>query len=303
MDALAPRRVALHGAVLAPAKINLALHVTGRRENGYHDLDSLVVFARDGDHLTIGPAENDRLTIDGPFAAGLPLDRGNLVLRALDLARSLAEREGLTLPRVHIHLRKNLPLSSGIGGGSADAAALLRWIAGEYPDLADSLASDCLGLGADVPMCLGGRAARVRGIGEVSTPVSKLGGFAIVLVNCGAPVSTPAAFSALEKRDNPPLPALPTDGFADLGQLVSYLRDTRNDLEAPALRIVPEIADASRALADEGATFQRMSGSGATVFALFETTALAETAATSLSARHPQWWVAASEIQPIGDAA
>lgn len=302
MDALATARAALQGAVSAPAKINLALHVTGRRENGYHDLDSLVVFARDGDHLTIAPADQDRLTIDGPFAAGLPLDRGNLVLRALDLARALAGRDGFDLAPVHIHLQKNLPLSSGIGGGSADAAALLRWIADAYPVLAERLAVECLSLGADVPMCLGGRAARVRGIGEISAPVARLGRFAMVLVNCGAPVSTPAAFAGLGTRDNPPLPALPADGFADLGQLVSYLRDTRNDLEAPALRIVPEIADVSRALADEGAAFQRMSGSGATVFALFETAPHAEAAATRLRTRQPHWWVAATEIQPTGEA-
>lgn len=302
MDALAAGRAALGGAVSAPAKINLALHVTGRRENGYHDLDSLVVFARDGDHLTITPADQDQLTIEGPFAAGLPLDRGNLVLRALDLARSLAARDGIDLPPVHIHLQKNLPLSSGIGGGSADAAALLRWIADANPVLADRLSAECLSLGADVPMCWGGQAARVRGIGEVSAPVARLGRFAMVLVNCGAPVSTPSAFAGLETRDNPPLPALPTDGFADLGQLVSYLRETRNDLEAPALRIVPEIAAVSRALAEEGAAFQRMSGSGATVFALFETNTNAEAAATRLRTRQPHWWVAATEMQPMEEA-
>lgn len=287
---------ALRSAALAPAKINLALHVTGRRENGYHDLDSLVVFAEHGDRLWIEAADADRLTIDGPFAAGLPLDRGNLVLRALDLARSVAARSGLALPPLGIHLEKNLPLASGIGGGSADAAALLRLVSERWPVLGAALANEALALGADVPMCLSGQAARVRGVGEIAAPLRRLPRFALVLVNCGAPVSTPAAFGALERRDNPALPPLPEAGFADLGALIAYLRQTRNDLEAPALSLVPEIADASAALAGEGALFQRMSGSGATVFALFETDEAAQAAVSRLRSRHPRWWAMAASV-------
>lgn len=301
MDALSRPAPTLHQAACAPAKINLALHVTGRRENGYHDLDSLVVFAQDGDHLALAPSTEDRLTIDGPFAAGLPLDRGNLVLRALDLARGAADRIGLALPPVHIHLTKTLPLASGIGGGSADAAALLRMMAERYPMLGAELAGDCLALGADVPMCLSGRAARVRGVGEIAAPVLRLPGFGLLLVNCGAPISTPAAFAALERRDNPPLPPLPAEGFADLGALLSYLASTRNDLEAPARSLVPEIASVCRALDDEGTLFHRMSGSGATVFAVFASDAEAERAAARLRARHPGWWVMATAVHPIGD--
>ncbi|WP_062113501.1 4-(cytidine 5'-diphospho)-2-C-methyl-D-erythritol kinase [Aureimonas sp. AU40] len=301
MDLLEPSAPALHRAALAPAKINLALHVTGRRENGYHDLDSLVVFAREGDRLTLAPSHEDRLTIDGPFASGLPLDRGNLVLRALDLARVGAAGLGLALPPLHIHLQKNLPLASGIGGGSADAAALLRMLGAIWPAIQPALATECLALGADVPMCLSGRAARVRGVGEIAAAVPRLPGFGLLLVNCGAPVSTPTAFAGLERRDNPPLPPLPEDGFIDLAALVDYLAGTRNDLEAPARHIVPAIAAVCDALRAEEPLFHRMSGSGATVFALFENGAQAEQAAVRLRARHPGWWIASTGVDPIGD--
>ncbi len=302
MDHPAIERVAaLSGRFAAPAKINLALHVTGRRENGYHDLDSLVVFAEVGDLLHVAPSTADRLTIEGPFAAGLPTDRGNLVLRALDTARRVARAAGVDLAPVHLHLDKRLPLASGIGGGSADGAALLRAVADRHPALRDALLRESLALGADVPMCLTGRAARVSGLGEVSAPLARLPALAMVLVNCGTAVSTPLAFAALARRDNAPLPPVPPGGFAELRALAAYLARTRNDLEAPALSLAPAIGEAVSLLRARGAAFCRMSGSGATVFALFETSREAEDAARAVAGHRPGWWVAATKTLPAGD--
>ncbi|MDO5647693.1 4-(cytidine 5'-diphospho)-2-C-methyl-D-erythritol kinase [Paracoccus sp. (in: a-proteobacteria)] len=260
----------------APAKLNLALHVTGRRDDGYHLLDSLVCFAGVGDVVTLTPG-GPSLTIDGPFAAGLSTT-DNLCLRAADLAGGAAQ----------IALTKNLPVASGIGGGSADAAAVLRGLA----QMGHPLPRAPERLGADVPVCLAGRPARMQGIGEHITPLPPLPALHLVLVNPGIALSTPQVFSALTCRDNPPLPPIPI--FADLNALIHWLRATRNDLEPPARQIAPVIGDVLDALTAQGAAFARMSGSGATCFGLFDRADHAERAATALS--HNGWWAVATEL-------
>lgn len=277
----------------ARAKVNLALHVTGRRPDGYHDLDMLVAFADVGDRITLAASETDGFVIDGPMAAGLSADADNLVLRALRGVRELTgRREPLS-----IRLTKRLPVASGIGGGSADAAATLRGLCRLYDLSTDdpALAELALSLGADVPMCVAGRPARVAGIGERISPTTGRLSFGLLLVNPGVGVSTPAVFRALARRDNPPLPALPI--FDDLDRLVAFLAEaTRNDLEAPARDIAPIIGDVLEALATKtGVRLARMSGSGATCFGLFDTKAAAAAAGERLATDHPDWWIAAAK--------
>lgn len=269
--------------VFAPAKINLTLHVTGRRADGYHLLDSLVAFAGVGDTVTAEAADHLSLQIDGPMAAGLDAGDDNLVLRA---ARLLAPGGGAAL-----RLTKRLPVASGIGGGSADAAATLRALARLWslplPDHARTLS-----LGADVPVCLDCRPARMRGVGEGIEPlVTPLPDAWLVLVNPGVAVSTPAVFAALDRRDNPPMPDRLPD-WPDAGSLAAFLATQRNDMEAAAIRLEPVIAVAKEALAAQtGCLIARMSGSGATCFGLFGKAAEAKHAAEALKQDHPGWWV------------
>lgn len=265
----------------APAKINLCLHVTGQRADGYHLLDSLVVFCGAGDRVAASLSERPSLTLDGPFATGLPVGEDNLVLRA---ARCFGANAAFTL-------EKNLPPASGIGGGSADAAAAIRALqrltgqSGPEP-------SEILALGADLPVCLAGRPARMRGIGEVLAPVPALPAAHLLLVNPRVEVPTPAVFRALTRRDNPGLPdALPD--WPDCSALADWLMQQRNDLEAPALSVAPVIGrvlDRLRALPQ--GLLARMSGSGATCFALFDRAEDAEAGAATIRAAHPDWWVA-----------
>lgn len=273
----------------ARAKVNLALHVTGRRSDGYHDLDMLVAFADVGDSVTLTASDVDSFVIDGPMAAGLSADADNLVLRARQGFRALT---GRTEP-LSIRLTKRLPVASGIGGGSADAAATLRGLCKLY-DLsknAPALAALALSLGADVPMCLAGHPARVAGIGDRINPTTGRLAFGLLLVNPGVGVSTPAAFRALARHNNPPLPTLPVLDGVD--RLVAFLAEgTRNDLEAPARTIAPVIGDVLTALADlPDVRFTRMSGSGATCFGLFDDKASASKAGLRLASEHPDWWI------------
>jgi 4-diphosphocytidyl-2-C-methyl-D-erythritol kinase len=266
---------------LAPAKVNLALHVTGRRGDGYHLLDSLVVFADYGDRLTVAPADELTLEITGPFAAGLAVTEDNLVLRA---ARLFPGSRGARLG-----LEKNLPVASGIGGGSADAAAALHLLSAHWatdlPDLAATIS-----LGADVPVCLAGRATRMRGIGEDLAPVPAFPPLDAVLVNPGVAVSTPDVFRRLSTRDTPPLPDLPEGGRR--AAWMDWLDATRNDLEAPARALAPGIGEVIDALATSaGCRLARMSGSGATCFGLFGSGEAADSAAAALAGAHPEWWV------------
>lgn len=284
-----PDAVAEH----APAKVNLALHVTGRRADGYHLLDTLVVFAEAGDRIRAEPAGEDRFSIGGPFADALQGGGENLVLRARDLLRKTAGYG----PPVAITLEKSLPVASGIGGGSSDAAAALRaltrlWGLTTTPE---TLQRAALTLGADLPMCLAASTLVARGIGESLEAVSGLPRLAMVLVNPGVAVATPAVFRALAHRGNPPLPPLPSlpvrPSFA---ALADWLAGTRNDLEAPAVSLAPETGAALAALRAAGAAFSRMSGSGATCFGLYASDAEAARAAAAIAAGRPSWYVKAT---------
>jgi len=269
----------------APAKINLCLHVTGQRADGYHLLDSLVVFCGVGDRLHASPSEALSLSITGPFAADLPAGADNLVLRA---ARAFGATASFTL-------EKNLPPASGIGGGSADAAAALRALqritGTDGPD-----ATAVLTLGADLPVCLSSRPARMRGIGDWLSPSPPLPAAHLVLVNPRIELSTPAVFRALAQRENPALPKrLPE--WPDCASLGAWLAKQRNDLEAPAIATAPLIGTVlDRLQTLENALLARMSGSGATCFALFGSAHAAEAAALTLSAERPEWWVASGPV-------
>lgn len=280
--------------VTAPAKINLALHITDQRADGYHMLESLVVFAKVGDRLTIESASEDRLSFSGPFGGLLQADKTtNLVLKARDAVRGVGHSVGMACPPVSIHLEKNLPLSSGIGGGSADAAAVLKalnelWALGLKDGELDTLG---LTLGADVPMCLYSKPLIASGIGEVIAPVHGLPDLALVLVNPGAGVSTPQIFRALANKSNPSLPPVSVHAAENSSAFIDYLKSTRNDLQTPAVTLYPPIAGVLNTLTASGALFARMSGSGATCFGIFETEQAARMAASEIAENHKNWWV------------
>ncbi|MBZ9808933.1 4-(cytidine 5'-diphospho)-2-C-methyl-D-erythritol kinase [Mesorhizobium sp. BR1-1-9] len=276
----------------APAKINLALHVTGRRDDGYHLIESLAVFTRFGDRIEIALAERDDFSVSGRYAPDVPVDGSNLVLRARDALRQAA---GLrSTPPVAIRLEKNLPVASGVGGGSSDAAAVLRGLASTWQlDIDEAaLARIGLSLGADIPMCLAARPLIARGIGEELSIVPDFSALGLVLVNPGKAVSTADVFNALSRRDNDALPPLPR--VIDFHGLRNWLEITRNDLEPAARAIEPAIGKALSVLSKAGAGFARMSGSGATCFGLFETGNVAKRAAADIRARQPDWFVAAT---------
>lgn len=264
-------------AGLAPAKLNLTLHVTGQRGDGWHLLDSLVVFAGLGDRIEPGPAPG--LTVAGPFAAGVPTGADNLVLRAAALA-------GVRDPA--LRLLKVLPPASGMGGGSSDAAATLRHF-GARPGT-----EALMRLGADLPVCMAAPTpCRMRGLGEQVDPLAGVPGLWLVLVNPGAPLATPAVFRALASRRNPPMPD-PLPRWRDGPDLAAWLAGQRNDLEPPARALAPAIDAALSALsAQPGCLLARMTGSGATSFGLFATRATRDAAAAALA--RPGWFTAATE--------
>jgi 4-diphosphocytidyl-2-C-methyl-D-erythritol kinase len=286
------------GARLAPAKVNLALHVTGQRPDGYHEIESLAVFTRFGDRIEITPAPQDGLVVSGKYAAAVPADDGNLIIRARD---ALRQRFGsAATPPAVIALEKNLPVASGLGGGSSDAAAALNALLNAWNLSMDEaeLARIGLFLGADVPMCLAAQPLLARGVGEELEIVPGFPSLGLVLVNPGVAVSTAQAFAGLERRDNEKLPPLPKK--IDFHSLRTWLGMTRNDLEPAARALQPEIGKALTALARADAGFARMSGSGATCFGLFETGNVAKRAAASIRSRHPDWFVAATRSLPAG---
>lgn len=279
-------------AAFAPAKINLSLHVTGRRDDGYHLLDSLVVFADLGDRVRVTPGRGLRLTVTGPRAAEVPAGGDNLVLRAAALFADVDAA---------IELEKHLPVASGIGGGSSDAAAAMRALAtlGYRPaGSAGAFAAATLALGADIPVCLAARPLRMEGVGEVLSRAPAMPPLGLVLANCGEAVPTRAVFATLGGRFGPPMPRLLPHAFDDAAALAAWLAaDTRNDLEPPALTVAPEIGACLAALAAlDGCLLARMSGSGATCFGLFADRAGAEAAAVALATAHPGWWVRAAGL-------
>lgn len=278
----------------APAKVNLYLHVTGQRDDGYHLLDSLVVFAGIGDTLTIAPADDLSLVVDGPFAAKVPAGRDNLAFKAADaLARVARVRAGAA-----IRLTKRLPPAAGIGGGSADAAAVLRALKRLWGvDIDnDAFARLALSLGADVPVCVRGQAAFVGGIGEAIAPAPPLPKAWLVLANPGVELVTPAVFAA---RSGPySRPARFDTSPATARELAAWLNERRNDLATPATRLQPAIGAVIAALtACPGALIARMTGSGATCFALFDNPDQATEATFALMRAHPAWWVKTGSLE------
>jgi 4-diphosphocytidyl-2-C-methyl-D-erythritol kinase len=271
----------------APAKINLALHVLGRRNDGYHELDSIVAFAGIADRVTFTEAEDWRLDIAGPFAHGLLPTDDNLVAKAVRaFIQSFPEHGG----KYHITLEKNLPVASGIGGGSADAAAALRSLAllagsAQTEKLADAAAT----IGADVPACLLGRTCRMRGVGERLDILDEVNAMPALLVNPGHALATADVFARLALAPG-------AKGFSGL-DLGAELSSHRNDLTVPALALAPPIGKVLAALrAAHGVRFARMSGSGATCFGIFETSEAAEDAAREIARHHTEWWIVPTTI-------
>ncbi|NOD34935.1 MULTISPECIES: 4-(cytidine 5'-diphospho)-2-C-methyl-D-erythritol kinase [unclassified Ruegeria] len=266
----------------APAKINLTLHVTGRRDDGYHLLDSLVVFADLGDQLTFNSGPVLSLEVGGEFADGVPTDKRNLVWKA-------AEGVGWT---GQIELRKSLPHGAGIGGGSSDAAATLCALAQQGHAVPPDLP---LSLGADVPVCQKGRAIRMQGIGDQLVAVN-LPHLPALLVNPNVHVPTGAVFNALASRDNPAMPENIPE-FQNANDCALWLSDQRNDLEVPAMGAAHEIEQVLDTLQTTNrALIARMSGSGSTCFALYPTMKDAHFAAYEIGAAHPDWWCRATQL-------
>ncbi len=281
--------------IFAPAKINLYLHVTGRLDNGYHTLDSLIAFADIGDSVEIEVAADFQFRVRGVYGDSFTakeLDASpNSSNLAVQAAWTLA-RAAQKTPNVRITLTKNLPLASGVGGGSSNAAAVI-WGLCEWwnvPRGAHYLPGLMAKLGADVPVCFPCKPARVRGIGDVLDPAPPIGEIPIVLVNPGTPCPTADVFGrfAGNYREPQALPAS-LENFRDL---IAFLKTHDNDLQAPAMEMKPEIAHVLKALNGQKACgFARMTGSGATCFGLFEHEPAAQKAAKAISAEHPDWWV------------
>lgn len=273
----------------APAKINLALHVTGQRDDGYHLLDTLVVFTALGDELLLSTPDGltgDQLKLSGPFSDDLSNDGDNLVLRSVTLLREALLSHGIAAPAVHIELQKNLPVSSGIGGGSADAAATLRGLKKLWNfHFNDAVLDVAKHLGADVPMCLQSCTLRARGVGDDITVMDDVADFHLLLVNPGVSIATMDIFSSLANKNSSGM------DFSDF-PTIEMLAGTRNDLQKPAISHAPIIQKVLEAIAKlPQVQLARMSGSGATCFGIFETAEAAENAKIVLSDQHPEWWV------------
>ena len=264
----------------AYAKINLALHVRKRREDGYHELETLFAFVDDGDRLTARPSAQDQLRTTGEFAGGIDNPFDNIVAKALS---RLPHGSGLA-----IDLEKRLPVAAGLGGGSADAGAVFRMIEQTH-GLPDDWQSRAAKLGADVPACVLSRACIGTGTGtQLEMVENDLAGTPVLLVNPRLPVPTGPVFKAWDGADRGPMPT---------GTLRQVALEGRNDLEAPAIGLCPAIADVLEALRASGPFLSRMSGSGATCFALYEDAAQLQDAASSLAHAHPEWWQMAGKLR------
>lgn len=283
-------------ATRAPAKVNLTLHVLGRRPDGYHALESLVAFAGTGDDLSLEPGALS-LSVSGPTASAAGGEADNLVLKA---ARALARRvPGLRTGA--FHLTKRLPVAAGLGGGSADAAAALRLLARLNSLRLDdpAILAAARETGADVPVCLASRARMMGGAGEVLGPALRLPPLFAVLANPGVPLATAAVFQALgraERGTASPHPAI--DPAMGPARLMETIATARNDLEAPAIALAPAIGEALALMREaEGCRIARMSGSGATVFGLFDDRAAAVSIATAIRRARPRWRAVASRLR------
>lgn len=285
----------------APAKVNLSLHVVGRRADGYHLLESMVAFADAGDELVLVPADRFALEITGPFAAWLGPVEDNLVLRA---AQALSQAFPGRVTPAHVTLTKRLPVASGVGGGSADAAAALRGLnaLSRLGAMPAELLAVAHTLGADVPVCLLGEAAFMTGIGEELAPAPALPEHGVVLVNPGREVSTAEVFERLDASPGGVAgvahPPLPEAGWRDAAALAQTLSECHNDLEPPARALVPDIAGVLAVLDEcDGILLARMSGSGATCFGLFADQLLAAAAGRQIATAYPDWWVTATRLR------
>jgi 4-diphosphocytidyl-2-C-methyl-D-erythritol kinase len=282
----------------ASAKINLYLQVVGKRADGYHLLESLIVFARYGDVITVAPSAKFSLEIEGPFAGKLAADEDNLVLRA---ARGLAKLLGVKKGAA-ITLTKNLPVASGIGGGSADAAATikaLQWLWNKREFDWKPLADFALTLGADVPVCLFNRTSTVSGIGEKVKFGGDLPAVDLLLVNPGVATPTPAVFKARTGAFTKSDPwEVPTDKAITAQDLAKLLKNRRNDLTEPAIEVAPVIGDVLQAIEKtRGCLLSRLSGSGATCFGIYADTKAAEAAKAAILKAHPDWWAIGTKIK------
>ena len=277
----------------APAKINLTLHITGQRDDGYHTLDSLVVFADVVDQIVATSAPDLRIDVSGPFSGGVPTDETNIVIRA---AETLRRAHNITAG-ANIALEKHLPHAAGIGSGSSDAAAALRMLAALWnvPPLASS-APEALALGADVPVCMRGPGPiRMSGIGEVLSDAPALPDCALVLVNPCVAVPTAQIFAGLKSKTNRAMDRIPDgmdfDGFAD------WLAQQRNDLMPPAVHVAPQINAVLNKLGSiNGVEICGMSGSGATCFGLMRTMSEARQVARALQIANGGWWIAPAQV-------
>ncbi|MGR3634852.1 MAG: 4-(cytidine 5'-diphospho)-2-C-methyl-D-erythritol kinase [Shimia sp.] len=268
----------------APAKINLTLHVTGQRADGYHLLDSLVMFADVGDKITAEMAEETTVDVIGPMAPGVPTDQRNLVIQAAELLGVNAK----------ITLEKHLPAAAGIGGGSSDAAAALRTLTTLYNIPIPSV-DEMLRLGADVPVCLEPDLTRMAGIGEQITRLGTGAKWPMILVNPRVEVPTPKVFKALSNKNNSPMDESFPDWFED-DQALSWLVAQRNDLEAPAIKVEPVIGTCLEELRhSKGCLLARMSGSGATCFGIYKNDAFRDQALAQLRRDFPKWWIVPTE--------
>ena len=284
-----------HLTETARAKINLTLRVTGRRADGYHDLESLVAFADIADTLTLEPAGHVGLDVTGPFGEAVGAAADNLILKAFHALAALVPG----LKGGHFHLDKHIPVAGGVGGGSADAAAALRLLARQNDLAFDDarLMTAALRTGADVPVCFVSRACVMTGIGERLSPPLRLPELPALLVNPGVGVATRDVFVALARAGLPADEGALGDIPHEAGAFIDLLRRSRNDLTVPAIACAPVIGEVLAALAAlPGTRLARMSGSGATCFALFMTEAEVEAAAAQLAARHPDWWMAGTVL-------
>ena len=277
-------RVTVH----APVKINLYLHITGRREDGYHEVDTLIAFTDFGDEITAEASDTLKISADGPFAAELPEGEDNLVIRAIDALRQSAGE----ITSAHITLSKHIPLAAGVGGGSADAAAAM-WAVSRLWNLDTDKPVDLFAvgrpLGADVPACLYRRPAYASGIGQDLVAAPTLPEAGVLLVNPGVKLATPSVFKARTGGFSPDT-SDPTADLQTVPKLVSFLEDRANDLTDAAIKLCPAVEDVLYALErTPGCRLARMSGSGATCFGIFDDRAAAEAALDALEAPD-HWW-------------
>lgn len=274
-------------SVTAHAKVNLTLHVIGQLPNGYHNLQSLVGLTDFGDQIYLSPASGFEFQVTGPFSQGIPLDDRNLVVRAAQFMANKYSRE----LECKVVLEKNLPMASGIGGGSSDAAAVMKALS-QYWSVPLPNVDELMALGADIPVCMSSGLTLMEGAGEQVTPLAPPPAWGLLLINPNVGVSTPAVFNALSRKNNPQMEKV-TEHCHDIG----WLCNQRNDLEPPAVAMVPEVAAVLDAISTTPhCKVARMSGSGATCFGVFADVNAAQTAAETLKHGHPNWWVVATKL-------